>query len=198
MKKKLFKVTALLCAALCAPLLLAGCASSPAAQTPSAESAATGTETPATAISADTSDEQDAADFQTEIENGEITITGYVGTTTDVRIPSQIDGLPVTKIGVEAFMGKNLTSVTIPDSVTYISNWAFQNNQLTSVTLPDNIIEIGMLVFAGNQLSSITIPSSLTYMGYQAFADNPLTSVTLPIDVEDDGAFGEGVEIIRN
>ena len=57
--------------------------------------------------------------------NGAVTITGYTGTTAHVEIPSIIDHLPVTAIGVWAFSEcTDLTEVVIPDSVTTIGNWA--------------------------------------------------------------------------
>lgn len=62
------------------------------------------------------------------------TITGYNGTDTVVVIPSKINGVTVTTIGTDAFLGLNITSVTIPDSVTEIGSNAFAGcTNLTSV-----------------------------------------------------------------
>lgn len=66
-------------------------------------------------------------------------ITGHVGSNSAVRIPPQIQGMPVTHIGGLAFQERNLTSVSIPNSVTSIGNAAFWNNLLTSVTLPSSV-----------------------------------------------------------
>jgi hypothetical protein len=68
---------------------------------------------------------QNVSDFQITTANGQVTITGYTGTERNVRIPSQINGLPVTSIGDSAFAGNILTSVTIPNSVTFIGGRAF-------------------------------------------------------------------------
>ena len=63
------------------------------------------------------------------------TITGYNGTDTVVVIPSKINGVTVTTIGTDAFLGLNITSVTIPASVTEIGSNAFAGcTNLTSVT----------------------------------------------------------------
>ena len=54
-----------------------------------------------------------------ENDDGNITITEFTGSETEVVIPSEIDGKSVTKIGHDAFYDcTSLTSVTIPDSVT--------------------------------------------------------------------------------
>ncbi|MBO5437240.1 MAG: leucine-rich repeat protein, partial [Thermoguttaceae bacterium] len=65
-------------------------------------------------------------DFQYTRHNDHIEITKYIGCRSDVTIPSTIDGLPVTSIGDSAFTdSENLTSVTIPDSVTSIDGSSF-------------------------------------------------------------------------
>lgn len=62
------------------------------------------------------------------------TITEYNGTDTVVVIPSKINGVTVTTIGTDAFLGLNITSVTIPASVTEIGSNAFAGcTNLTSV-----------------------------------------------------------------
>lgn len=61
-------------------------------------------------------------------------ITGYNGTDTVVVIPSKINGVTVTTIGTDAFLGLNITSVTIPANVTEIGSNAFAGcTNLTSV-----------------------------------------------------------------
>ena len=101
----------------------------------------------------------------------------------DVVIPSSINGKQVVAIGNDAFSSKQLTSVTIPNSVTSIGNSAFENNQLTSITIPDSVTSIGNGAFENNQLTSVTIPNSVTSIGDWAFRNNQLTSVTIPNSV---------------
>ncbi len=71
--------------------------------------------------------------------------------TTDVVIPAEIDGLPVTSIGTFAFWWcPSLTSVIIPDSVTNIGEDAFGScSSLTSITIPESVKSIGNDAFSG-------------------------------------------------
>jgi hypothetical protein len=82
-----------------------------------------------------------ADDFAAQIINGGTSarITGYEGRDAEIRIPPRIGSLPVTEIGQRAFMGKGLTSVVIPDSVTSIAGMAFAENRLSSVTIGANV-----------------------------------------------------------
>jgi hypothetical protein len=60
-------------------------------------------------------------------------------TDTDIVIPATHEGLPVTRIADYAFeFCHNITSVEIPDSVTYIGGWAFwECNSMTELRLPE-------------------------------------------------------------
>lgn len=111
----------------------------------------------------------------------------YFGPGGAIAIPSSIhcagQNYQVTSIGALAFSGKQLTAVTIPDSVATIGFGAFFRNQLTSVTIPDSVTTIGDTAFASNQLSSVTIGKSVTTIGNLAFLFNQLTSVTIPDSV---------------
>jgi hypothetical protein len=115
------------------------------------------------------------------MDNGDGTaaITSYMGTNTDVIIPSALDGLTVTGIGQAAFFSDNLTSVVIPNTVTSIGKSAFTNNRLTSLIIPDSVTTIGDQAFMYNQLTSLAIPDSVTTIGDYAFRINNLTSLTL-------------------
>ena len=56
------------------------------------------------------------------IDGGTAEITCYNGSDTNIIVPSEIDGYTVTYIGDHAFTSysKEITSITIPDSVNYI------------------------------------------------------------------------------
>jgi len=131
-------------------------------------------------------------------------ITGYTGRTTGLRIPEQIEGMPVTEIGENAFSvgsaGREvrLTSVEIPASVTTIGPGAFRGNELTIVTIPDGVMFLGVNSFRNNQLSSVTIPDSVTSIEANAFAGNRFATVTVPdIATVNSQAFDSRVRVTR-
>jgi BspA type Leucine rich repeat region (6 copies) len=79
--------------------------------------------------------------FTVTISGGSATITAYADTGAGgaVSIPPTISGVPVTAIATNAFAGSDVTSVTIPASVTTLGAGAFANCAgLTSVTFWGN------------------------------------------------------------
>ena len=101
---------------------------------------------------------------------------------TSVTIPST-----VSYIGYAAFETcTSLTSVSIPNTVTYIGREAFDNcSSLTSVTLPNSITTISELTFSScSNLVSVTIPNSVISIEFNAFAHcTNLDSVIIPSSV---------------
>ena len=91
----------------------------------------------------------------------------------DLVIPSELGGYPVVGINYWAFQGcKSLTSVTIPDTVTYINGGAFWGCEFTSVKIGSSVSRLDQSCFAGCQkLTSVEIPDSVTSIGGGAFAD---------------------------
>ena len=119
--------------------------------------------------------------------NGGMIITDYRGNETEVVIPSEIDGKPVTAIGNSAFWYcSSIESIVIPNSVTTIGYGAFSYcSSLKSIVIPNSVITIGEHAFQSClSLTSIVIPNSVTTIGNSAFNDcNSLTSVVIPNSV---------------
>ena len=108
-------------------------------------------------------------------------------TVTEVVIPETINGHKVKSIAASAFENcLQLTSVNIPDSVTYIDAFAFMGcESLTSITIPDSVNFINDSAFMGcSSLAEINLPSSTTnsnFLGNAVFKGcSSLTEITLP------------------
>lgn len=136
---------------------------------------------------------QDAAnaplfDFIFTLDNTAAIVTNYKynGAAADVTIPSRYKGKPVTTIGHAAFFNSAVTSVTIPDSVTSISDDAFVNcPQLTNISIPNSVTYIGFFAFGScTSLKSITLPSSLSSISGALFSGcSQLTTIHIPVSV---------------
>ena len=109
----------------------------------------------------------------------------------------------------------NLTSVTIPDTVTEIEEYAFQCCfrlkevkfgiavtkiglyafnlclSLTNITLPDSVKEIGDRAFYNcASLSNVKLSKGLKTLGGGAFADTAIRTVEIPKSLADCGTYG--------
>jgi uncharacterized repeat protein (TIGR02543 family) len=90
----------------------------------------------------------------------------------------------VSKIGMWAFNGAQLSSITIPESLTVIGYQAFASaTSLESVTFTgtsslDNINE--MAFFNTPALTNFTIPNGVRYVGDMGFYLTGLTSINIP------------------
>ena len=113
----------------------------------------------------------------------EVTYNNYGSTYSGaVTIPSTVTyngyTYTVTAIGEEAFSQEgNLTSITLPNTITRIGDWAFAGQEMdnyppniTTITIPNSVTTIGENAFAYNyHLTSVTIPNSVTTIGESAF-----------------------------
>ena len=85
--------------------------------------------------------------FSYIISNGEATVVKYMGGSTNVTIPSQLQGYSVTKIGEYAF-----------------------GSDIESIIISEGIKEIDWFAFSGcTRLVEIYIPLSVTMINYGAF-----------------------------
>ena len=112
--------------------------------------------------------------FRYSISGGTVTLSSacYTGSDSDVTVPDNIGGLPVTGVGSQAFYcSATLTSVTIPDSVISIGGYAFwQCPSLTNAVIGNGVTSIGEEAFYGcGSLASAVIGNSVTNIGDRAF-----------------------------
>ena len=124
-------------------------------------------------------------DYEYTITDDEATITRYLGHAEDVTVPSTLGGYPVTAIGREAFRGRAIQSITLPDGILSIDRDAFARcSALSSVLLPDGIVRIEDGAFLGCAFTSLLIPDSVTHIGTAAFAScHNLTEIIIPNSV---------------
>jgi BspA type Leucine rich repeat region (6 copies)/Hint domain len=143
------------------------------------------------------------------IQSGGV-ITGYTGAGGAVVIPNEVDGTTITSIenaffnyggvtsvtfqagsSITSLVGAfdscpDLTSITIPNSVTTLGPYAFNSCiSLVSVSIPNSVGSIGQNAFSGcYNLTSITLSNTLKSIGDSAFSGcSSLTSVTIPNSV---------------
>ena len=95
------------------------------------------------------------------VQNSAYRVSKGTVTSGAVIIPASYNGLPVTEIGNRAFIDTNITSVTIPSSVTRIGDWAFERCfSLTSINIPSSVTFIGEEAFLSCfGLTNITVNS---------------------------------------
>ena len=103
---------------------------------------------------------------------------------TEVKIPANHNGSPVTSIMTRAFAYcSSLASVTFEEGskLTSIGDGAFYNcSSLMSIMIPDSVTDIGSDAFGYCNLVSVTIPDSVTSIGNNAFNNCPIEEATIP------------------
>ena len=115
-------------------------------------------------------------EYSYDSENNTYTVIG-IGTCTDTNlyIPDKYNGAPVVAIGNRAFYDCDITSVTVPGSVTIIGEYAFSGCDLTSVTLEEGLITICEWAFDSPWLTSVTIPDTVKTIEANAFSSSCIT-----------------------
>lgn len=81
-------------------------------------------------------------EFSYRVNEQSVEITHYLGNESEVQIPAELEGKPVTSIGKYAFEGKNeLLEVVLPNTIESIGAHAFYNcRRLVKMTLSDRIL----------------------------------------------------------
>lgn len=123
----------------------------------------------------------ESGDFKYDLDDdGNATITGYLGSGGDVTIPAKLDDHPVTAIGEEAFYSeKSITSLTFKgdiDSIDYDGSLgAFQYcDGIKHVMFEGNVGTIGEAAFfACDGLGSVIFNGDIGTIGEYAFSSCP-------------------------
>jgi len=100
----------------------------------------------------------------------------------DIELPASL-----TTLEGAAFRGAGLTSITIPNQITTLSDSLFNGcESLETVIIPDSVTAIGSSTFYGcTAMEEIELPADLESIGSRAFYGcTALTGIALPDDVE--------------
>lgn len=114
-------------------------------------------------------------DWDFQLLNDEVIITGYRGSATEVIIPDTIYGKPVTGATFDTWSdSENITkavSIKIPGSIKIIGDFE-DCADLKTVTLSEGTEEISQYAFNNcKSLESINLPSTVRVIGQYAFED---------------------------
>ena len=113
------------------------------------------------------------------VENGEVTLTGYIGGEEKVSVPDTIDGKRVVRIGKETFRETAVREVVLPDTVRVIDWFAFYGCYgLKSITLPASITKVEYGAFDGCS-SSLTV-----HCIKDSYAEKYAKSYGLSVEIE--------------
>ncbi|MGN1403074.1 MAG: leucine-rich repeat domain-containing protein [Ruminococcus sp.] len=149
-----------------------------------------------------------SGDFEyTLTEDGNASISRYVGSDTEVTIPTQLDSYTVTDLGGGCFAQiTSIVSVTLPETLETVQDSCFFGcSSLETIAVEDGndafAVADGVLFSAdGRDLilyppaaaeTSYTVPDGVVEIWSSAFAQTSLTSVTFPDSLlyVDDWAF---------
>lgn len=131
----------------------------------------------------------------TMLDDGTWAVSGHEEkTVTQVVVPAQYRGIPVTQILDKAFENcEQLTDVTISEGITAIGLYAFQHcGSLQEIHLPTTLKSIGAYAFSGcYALRQIELPSGLQTLGIHVFQYSNLQEAIIPDSVTSlgDGCF---------
>lgn len=187
------KNAALASALLAAVMLMTACggektsgSAAPVNSVPASTPAASSDDTPSTG-----GNEASASDFEYTVENGGVTITKYLGTETELVLPSQIEGKDVKKLGFSFLRSKEekaVTSLVMSDTITELNADLFQGNYaLKSITFSKGLKTIAKRVCQdASALETIILPDGLEVIEHAAFNNcDALKSIVIPDSVKE-------------
>ena len=109
----------------------------------------------------------------------------------DLVIPAEYNGLPVTRISDRAFEQKNgIYSITLPSSISTIGDFVFSGcKNLKNVYLNEGLSSLGTGAFYNCiNLESVSLPESLSVIGEWAFWNcSSISSIVIPGNVSSIG-----------
>lgn len=112
-----------------------------------------------------------------------VSVYGYDGTSTTVAVPATIDGMAVKNVSMNSTnfgLRKNITAISIPDSVEYIDGMD-EMTKLSSINIPASLKEIVYGCFNGDIAlkGEIVLPKDVENVGSYAFFNTGITRVVV-------------------
>lgn len=126
------------------------------------------------------------AEYLYNVFEDHVELVKYIGLKKIVEIPGELDGLPVTHIGLDCFAMAwrvKFTSITMPDSITTVFHGAFRGCiSIRELKLSKNLKYVGNYAFAFiTDLEYISLPDNIVSFGMGAFRNCVnLKSVSIP------------------
>lgn len=112
-------------------------------------------------------------EWQYTVVGGNVDITGYIGTSTNITVPAKVDGKNVYSVSAlfNNSSKRKVTAVTISSGIKALGNGVFSDyTALTRITLPDTLTTVSANAFYGCiGLTGIKLPYSVTTIGESAF-----------------------------
>lgn len=120
-------------------------------------------------------------DYVYSVDETGVTLIKYIGESTEVSIPQNIEERNVVEIGNSCFAGSNITSLVISRNVNTVQNFAFYScENLETLTIKNGVKCIGGSAFAHcSSLKAVDFPDSVTEIKECAFSNcTSLSNVT--------------------
>ncbi len=120
-----------------------------------------------------------------------VTLTKYFGEgESTLVLPTEVDGLPVTRIGEKCFEDHDeIEAVVLPGTLKVIGYRAFYGcSKLSDMNLPDSLEQTGGWALAHTGFTSVVFPEGFDTLGYGTFyGSRNLETVVLPKGVDSIG-----------
>lgn len=132
-------------------------------------------------------------DFEYFISDDKVIVSDYFGESTEIEIPSLIEGMPVEKVGGACLKENEIvTKIIVSEGIKELSPYAFAScTQLVTLILPSTLITIGECAIRGcESIVALELPSSLKEIGGNAFnMCTNLQELVIPRGVEKIGSY---------
>ena len=129
--------------------------------------------------------------FDINIYDTYAVIKKYKGEDSEVVIPKEINKIPITEIGDNAFKeNKNIEKLIIPSSITTIGKYAFYGcTSLKTIEFSQGLLNIGKLAFSSCKgLENLNLPNTLKIIDEFAFSEcSSLKKINIPYSVTEIG-----------